>query len=108
MYAQNLYNSFSELQRQFDSEKSTVPQSGPESSGTHDSTLTFNTTKFYPGEIAFKNQGMSPAPPQHAEPVGTQTAPVNMPRETSGTQTSPLRVQNTQCCIQTMENSHYW
>ena len=69
-HAPNLHNSFSELQRQFDPQKLTGPQLGPKSLGTNDSTLTFNTTKFYPGEIPFRNQGMSPASMQHAEPVG--------------------------------------
>ena len=55
MHAPNLYSSFSELQRQFNSQKSTGPQLGPKSLGTNDSTPTFNTTKFYPGEIPFRN-----------------------------------------------------
>ena len=104
-HAPNLHNSFSELQWQFDPQKSTGPQSGPKSLGTDDSTSTFVTTKFYPGEIPFRSQGMSLVPPQHAEPVGTQTTPVSMPRESSGTQTSPPRVHNTQSCTQTMENN---
>ena len=49
---------------------------------------------------------MSPGTPQHAGPVGTQTTLVNIPRGTSGTQTSPPKVQNTQSHTQTMENNH--
>ena len=105
MHAPNLYNSVTDLQRLFDSQKLTGPKSAPESLGTNNSTPTFNTTKFYQGEIPFRNQATSLAPLQHAEPVGMQTTPVNMPRGTSGTQTSPPRVQNTQSHTQTMENN---
>ena len=63
----------------------TGPELGPKSLGTNDSKPTFDTTKFYPGEIPFRNQGMSPSPPQHVEPVGAQTTPVNTPRGISGT-----------------------
>ena len=96
MHVPNLYNSFLDLQRQFKSQNLTGPESGPESLGTDDSTPTFNITKFYPDEIPFRNQGISPAPPQPVELVGTQTTPVNLPTGTSGTQTSPPRIPNTQ------------
>ena len=88
-----------------ESQNLTGPELGPQLSGTNDSTPTFDTTKFYPGEIPFRNQGMRTAPPQHVEPVGTQITLVNTPRGTSGTQTSPPRVSNTQNGTQTMENN---
>ena len=59
-------------------------ESGPKSSGTDDSTTTFDTTKFYPGEVPFRNQGTSTSPLHHV----TQ-------RETSGKQLNAPSVMGT-------------
>ena len=37
-------------------------ESGPKTSGTGNSTPTFDTTKFYPDEVPFRNQGTSTSP----------------------------------------------
>ena len=58
-HAQKLYNSFTGLIGQPESQKLTGPESGPDFLGTDDSTPTFDTTKLYPGEIPFRNQGTS-------------------------------------------------
>ena len=103
MHAQKLHNPFTGIIGQPESQKLTGPESGPKYLGTNDSTPTFDM-KFYPGEIPFKNQGTSTSPPQHVEPVETQTTPVNTPRGTSGTQMSPPSVANTQNDNQTTRN----
>ena len=105
MHAPKLYNSFTDLQRQVNSRRRTGPELGPESLGTDEPTPTFDMTKLYPGEIPFRNQGMSTASPQHVEPVRTQTILVNMPRGMCSTQTSPPRMPNTQSHCQTSENN---
>ena len=74
----------------------TAPESRPKLSGADESTATFNTIKFYDGEIPFRNEGSSTLPLQCVELVDTQNTPVNTPREMSGTQMSPPSVTNTQ------------
>ena len=68
----NLYNSFTGIVGQAEPQNLTGPETGHELSGTDESTPTFNTTKFYPGEIPFKNQGTSTSPPQCVEQVETE------------------------------------
>ena len=67
----NLHNSFTGVVGQVEQQNPMGAESGPGTSGTGDSTPTFDTTKFYPGEVPFRNQGTSTSP-----------------RETSGTQTN--------------------
>ena len=58
--------------------------------------LILDTTKFYPGEIPFRNQGTSTSPPQHMEWVEIQEVQVNTQRGRSGTQTtSPVFTETT-------------
>ena len=77
----NLYNSYdtdrsiSDVPWPFEFQRLTGPPSGPESLGTDNSIPTFDTTRFYPGKILFKNHRTSPAPPQPVAPMGTQDDP---------------------------------
>ena len=91
----NVYNPFTGVVGQVELQNSTGPETGHELSGTDDSTPTFNTAKFYPGEIPFRNQGTSTSPPQHVEWVETQNTQANTSKETAGTQTTPLVVTET-------------
>ena len=77
---------------------------GPKFLGTNDSTPTFDTTKFYPGEIPFRNQRTSPMLPQHIDPVETPTNWVNTQKGMSDTQISAPGVSNTQSGNQIMRN----
>ena len=92
----NVYNSFTGVVGEAELQNPTGPETGHELSGTDDSTPILDTTKFYPGEIPFRNQGTSTSPPQHMEQVEIQKAQVNTQRETSGTQTtSPVVTETT-------------
>ena len=58
----NLHNSFTGVVGQVEQQNLMGAESGPKTSGTGDSAPTFDTTKFYPGEVPFRNQGTSTSP----------------------------------------------
>ena len=101
-HAEKLYNSFTGILGQVEPQNPTGPR--PKLSGTDKSTPTFNTRKFYLGVIPFRNQGTNTSPPQCVETVETQNTPVNTTRGTSGTQTNPPSVTNTQNGTHTTRN----
>ena len=68
----NVYNSFTGVVGQVELQNHKGPETCHKLSGTDNSTPTFDTTIFYPGEIAFRNQGTSTSPPQCVEQVETQ------------------------------------
>ena len=92
VHKHNVYNSFTYVVCQVEPQNPTRPETGHELSETDDSTPTFDTKKFYPGEIPFRNQGTSTSPPQCVEWVEIENTQVNTQRETSGTQTTSLVV----------------
>ena len=92
----NTYNSSTGIVGEAELQFLTVPETGHELSGTDDSTLILDTTKFYPGEIPFRNQGTGTSPPQHMEWVEIQEVQVNTQRGRSSTQTtSPVFTEST-------------
>ena len=80
----NLYSSFTGIVGHVQTQKQTKLGSNDELSGSDNSTLTGNTTLFYPGEVPFRNQGTSTSP---LERVKSQNIQVKKLRGTSGTQT---------------------
>ena len=74
-YSYDVDRSVSDAPRPFDFQRPSGPPSGPESSRTDESTPTFDTTRYYPSEIPFRNQGMSPAPPQDVAAMGIYRLP---------------------------------
>ena len=97
-----IYNSFTGIIAQIESQNPIGPESGPKGLETDDSTPTFDTTKCYQGEITFRNQGTSPMLPEHADPVERQTNWVNTQKGTSSMQTGAPSISNTQSGAQTM------